>query len=249
MNRPQLVLLHGWGLGQAVWSPCLPALAETVSPHLADLPGYGEVPNNGKTFKEAAQALADNLPPGATLCGWSLGAQLALQAAHLAPTRVGRLILVGATPCFAQRDDWPEAQPPALLDDFATAVAADAKATLQRFVAVANQGDAKARGIGREIARTVFTAPLPSTATLLAGLAWLRDIDLRDIVTEITCPVLLLHGENDPLMPLAAARWLATHLPQASLDVFPGAAHAPFLNDPERFARRIGAFLHAPEFA
>ena len=249
MNRPKLVLLHGWGLGRAVWSPCLPALTETVSPHLADLPGYGNMPEHGKTFQEAAQVLADNLPPGATLCGWSLGSLLALQAAHLAPQRVGRLILVGATPCFAQRDDWPEAQPSALLDDFATAVTANVKATLQRFVAVANQGDAKARSIGREIARTVFTAPLPSTETLLAGLAWLRDVDLRDIVTKITCPVLLLHGENDPLMPLAAARWLATHLPQVTLDVFPGAAHAPFLNDPERFAQRIGAFLHAPEFA
>lgn len=249
MNRPELVLLHGWGLGRAVWSPCLPSMTKSLSPRLADLPGYGDMPERRQSFMEAAEALANTLPPGSTLCGWSLGGLLALQAAHLAPTRVGRLILVGATPCFAQRDDWPEAQPAALLDDFATAVAADAKATLQRFVAVANQGDAKARSIGREIARTVFTAPLPSTETLLDGLTWLRDVDLRDIVAQITCPVLLLHGENDPLMPLATARWLATHLPQATLDVFPGAAHAPFLNDPERFAQRIGAFLHAPEFA
>ncbi len=95
----------------------------------------------------------------------------------------------------------------------------------------------------------MLTAPLPSTETLLTGLGWLRDIDLRNIVARITCPVLLIHGENDPLMPLAAAHWLAAQLPQATLDVFPGAAHAPFLNDPERFARRIGAFLHAPELA
>jgi len=249
MNRPDLVLLHGWGLGRAVWSPCLPALAETAAPYLADLPGYGDTPERGKTFMEAAQALADTLKPNSTLCGWSLGSLLALQAAQLAPERVGRLILVGASPCFAQRDDWPAAQPPALLDEFASAVAADAKTTLQRFVAVANQGDAKARSIGREIARTVFSAQLPTTEALLAGLGWLRDVDLRNIVAGITCPVQLIHGENDPLMPLAAALWLADHLPHAVLDVFPGAAHAPFLNDPERFAQRIGAFLHAPELA
>lgn len=249
MNRPDLVLLHGWGLGRTVWSPCLPVLAETVAPRFADLPGYGDSPERGQTFMEAAQALADTLSPGATLCGWSLGSLLALQATQLAPERVGRLILVGATPCFAQRDDWPAAQPPALLDEFSSAVANDAKTTLQRFVAVTNQGDAKARSIGREIARTVFSNPLPSTETLLAGLGWLRDVDLRNIVTGIACPVLLIHGENDPLMPLAAAHWLADQLPQAELEIFPGAAHAPFLNDPERFARRIGAFLHAPEFA
>ena len=58
MNRPELVLLHGWGLGSAIWSPCLPALTETVSPHLADLPGYGNMPERGQSFMEAAQALA-----------------------------------------------------------------------------------------------------------------------------------------------------------------------------------------------
>ncbi len=249
MSRPDLMLLHGWGLGRTAWSPCLTALSKTVSPHLADLPGYGETPERGETFTEAALALADTLSPGITLCGWSLGSLLALQAAQLAPERISRLVLVGASPCFAQRDDWPAAQPTALLHEFASAVTADARATLQRFVAVANQGDSKARSIGKDIARSVFSAPLPSPETLLAGLAWLRDIDLRNIVAKITCPVLLIHGENDPLMPLSAAQWLNKHLPQATLDVFPGAAHAPFINDPERFARHIGDFLHASQFA
>jgi pimeloyl-[acyl-carrier protein] methyl ester esterase len=182
---------------------------------------------------------------GTALCGWSLGALLAMRAALLAPERVGRLILVGGTPSFTQRDDWTTAQPASLLQDFAAAVANDSRTTLQRFVALFNQGDSKARPIGREIARNVLSSPPPATATLLAGLDWLRDVDLRDRVAEITCPVLLIHGEHDPLMPLPAARWLADKLPQARLDVFPGAAHAPFLNDTERFARLVGGFLHA----
>ena len=245
MTRPDLVLIHGWGLHREVWSPCLDALREVADVRLADLPGYGETPDAGRSFAEAARALADSLPAQATLCGWSLGALLAMQAARLAPERIGKLILVGATPRFTQDADWPAAQPASLLDDFAAAVANDGRTTLQRFVALFNQGDSKARPIGREIARHVLSSPLPATATLLAGLGWLRDTDLRVQAPEIACPLLLIHGAHDPLMPLAAAQWLADRLPHARLEVFADAAHAPFLNDPGRFARLVGDFLHA----
>jgi pimeloyl-[acyl-carrier protein] methyl ester esterase len=53
---------------------------------------------------------------------------------------------------------------------------------------------------------------------------------------------LLVHGEHDPLMPLAAAQWLAGHMPNARIEVFPGAAHAPFLSQPERFAELLKRF-------
>ncbi|MFT3960776.1 alpha/beta fold hydrolase [Propionivibrio sp.] len=245
MTRPDLVLIHGWGLRREVWSPCLDALREVADVRLADLPGYGETPDAGRSFAEAARALADSLPAQATLCGWSLGALLAMQAARLAPERIGKLILVGATPRFTQDEDWPAAQPASLLDDFAAAVANDGRATLQRFIALFNQGDSKARPIGRDIARNVLSSPLPATPTLLAGLGWLRDTDLRIQAPEIACPLLLIHGAHDPLMPLAAAQWLADRLPHARLEVFADAAHAPFLNDPGRFARLVGDFLHA----
>lgn len=245
MTRPDLVLIHGWSLHRGVWSPCLDALGDVADVRLADLPGYGDTPDSGQSFVEAAQSLADSLPMNSTLCGWSLGALLAMQAALLAPERVAGLVLVGATPCFTRHDGWADAQPTALLNDFAAAVANDGRAALQRFVALFNQGDAKARPIGRDIARNVLSSPLPATSTLLAGLDWLRDTDLRERVEALSCPLLLIHGEHDPLMPLPASRWLADRLPQARLEVFADAAHAPFLNDPERFVRLVGEFLHA----
>ncbi|MFZ4538606.1 alpha/beta fold hydrolase [Propionivibrio sp.] len=195
------------------------------------------------SFVHTAAALTDSLPVGCILCGWSLGSQLAMQAALLHPDHFSRLILVGGTPSFAQRVDWPHAQTPALLDAFDSAVGEDAAATLKRFIALLNQGDTKARANARSLARCV--SPLPDAATLVQGLGWLRDIDLRQQVASISLPTLLIHGENDPLMPLAAAHWLADKLPLAQLEIFIGAAHAPFLNDPERFARLISDFCNA----
>ena len=244
MTKPDLALIHGWGLGHGIWTPCVELLNAFSHIYPVKLPGYGEVSDSGETFTQVARSITNALPAGITLCGWSLGSLLAMQAALLAPERVGQLILVAGTPCFAQRDDWKDAQPASLLNGFADAVDHDAKATLQRFAALMNQADTKARQISREITRGVLSSSLPPVATLQRGLAWLRDIDLRDRLPEIACPVLLIHGENDPLMPLSAARWLAERLPQAQLEIFCGAAHAPFLNDPERFARLVGDFLH-----
>ena len=62
----------------------------------------GSSAQNPPDFVDTAAAIADALPAGCALCGWSLGGLLALQAAlpALAPKRIDRLILCAATPAF-----------------------------------------------------------------------------------------------------------------------------------------------------
>jgi pimeloyl-[acyl-carrier protein] methyl ester esterase len=244
--KQELFLIHGWGLGCAAWDAAFPALAQRFNVQRLALPGYG-APCSGPhpSFADTAAALAETVPAGAYVGGWSLGAMLALQIATLAPQRLAGLILVGATPSFTQRADWTPAQPPALLETFRGAIEQDVAGTLQRFIALLNQGDTQARPIGRALNKQLQSAPLADRETLLAGLGWLRDVDLRKMIPAINTPTLLIHGENDPLMPLAAACWLNENLPGAQLQTIAGAAHAPFLNDPERFANLIGEYCHA----
>ena len=259
--KPDLALIHGWGLGPTVWQPVLPLLSQRFNVHVLALPGYGtpETLVNSQpsgepiqataSFTRTAETLVKTLPDKCILCGWSLGGMLALQAALLAAQggkTLRGLILVGSTPRFTQGVDWPHAQPESLLDTFIAALATDAAVTLQRFIALLNQGDTQARALGRTFLKQLHADPLPDTATLLVGLGWLRDVDLRQQLAAIDVPTLLVHGEHDPLMPLHAAVWLNEQWPNAQLEVFSGAAHAPFLNDPERFARLIADFFHAP---
>ena len=250
--RLHLVELPGYGSAASRMDKQPPeaqahnAHEQTASAHMPCRPPSDAPLSVSSSFNQTAEALVEALPKGCILCGWSLGSLLAMQAQLLAPQHFSRLILVGSTPRFTQTVRWSQAQAPGLLKQFSNALSSDANAVLQRFVALLNQGDAKARTSTRQLTEALSAAPLPDTAALIQGLAWLRGIDLRPHVAAIDIPTLLIHGEHDPLMPLAAAHWLAERLPKAQLDVFAGAAHAPFISAPERFAELIVDYCHAP---
>jgi pimeloyl-[acyl-carrier protein] methyl ester esterase len=232
-----LFILPGWGLGRGP----LQAVAAALGGAFIDLPGYGETPLE-TGFDRAVANIAERLPPGAALAGWSLGAQLALAVAARVPAKVGRLLLIAGTASFVQRAGWPDAMPPATLSEFAAAIAADPAAMLPRFVGGFNRGDAKAKAVTTEILR--LASPLPTGDVLASGLAWLRDVDLRSEAPRVTAPALLLHGAADPLMPLAAAEALAALIPGARLCALDGCAHAPFLSRPDDFLSHARTFVH-----
>lgn len=242
-----LLLWHGWGMHPTVWSSLCAELAQHgIATQTPALPGYAQ---SETVAPYSLDALVDAMLPATNtpyvLCGWSLGALLALHAARRHPQRVARLILIGATPSFVQRADWPHGMPPAVLDEFIAAVAHDPATALKRFMALSNQNDVHARSMARTLTQMLAANPLPTAETLMAGLILLRDSDLRADVADITQPVLLLHGARDPLMPVAAAQWLADALPQAQLDILPEAAHTPFLSDQQHCCASIASFYRA----
>jgi pimeloyl-[acyl-carrier protein] methyl ester esterase len=162
--------------------------------------------------------LPARLQPGSALVGWSLGAQLAIAIAARAPQKVSKLVLIAGTTSFIQRDGWPHGMAPEMLADFAAGVAADIEAMLPRFVGGFNRGDARAKSVTSELLELADARP--SGAVLATGLNWLRDVDLRPLAPQIKAPTLLIHGANDPLMPLAAAEALAALIPGAELAMF-----------------------------
>ena len=236
MSAP-LFFLPGWCLGRGPLNTTVDAL----NGEFFDLPGYRAAPPCDD-FAAATADLASRLPENATLCGWSLGAQLALAVAAQAPEKVGKLVLVAGTASFVQRDGWPDGMTSDMLAEFTAAIAADPAAMLPRFVGGFNRGDARAKEVTREL--LARADPLPPDAILASGLHWLRDVDLRSAAPKIKAPTLLIHGAADPLMPPAAAQALAERIPNSRLEIFADCAHAPFLSRPDEFLASLRRFLN-----
>lgn len=236
-HGPDLVLLHGWGTGRGVWADLARGLATRFRVHAVDLPGYGNSPACVPyTAQRTVELLAATFPSPLTVCGWSLGGQLALQWALEHPAQVRQLVLISATPCFAAAPGWPHGTPPAVLADFARELAADPEAALLRFAALQAQGDGEAQRVLR-LLRALPQAVVG--AELAATLEWLRDTDLRARLPYLTQPALVMHGDRDAVTPWAAGAALALALPAARRVTLHGAGHAPFLSQPETCLRQI----------
>jgi pimeloyl-ACP methyl ester carboxylesterase len=74
-------------------------------------------------------------------------------------------------------------------------------------------------------------------------LAALGGHNALDRLHLIHCPVLVLTGEDDSVAPPRYARQILACLPHARLDLLPGVGHAPPLENPAQFNRRLAEFL------
>lgn len=60
---------------------------------------------------------------------------------------------------------------------------------------------------------------------------------------KISTPTLVLHGDDDPLVPYPNGQFLAEHIPGARLVTFPGVGHLLMIEAAEKFNREVMAFL------
>ena len=69
-----------------------------------------------------------------------------------------------------------------------------------------------------------------------------EDADIRELVTDVTAPVLLAWARSDPYNSYKLARPALAEFTRAETRLFPG-AHAPFLEQPDTFASALMEFL------
>jgi pimeloyl-[acyl-carrier protein] methyl ester esterase len=231
-DGPPLLLAHGWSLSSALFAELVPALARRCRTVTVDLRGHGRsapAPLDLLALAADLAALAAHLDlRGATLAGHSLGGLAALAALPALGGRVRALALLSATPCFTVREGWPHGQAARTVEVLAARVRRDPAKAAARFLA-----DAFAPGeeaAATRAAALAASAPAADPAALRDGLDVLAREDLRGALAPAAAlPVLVLHGEADPIVPAAAARATAALLPRARLHVLPGAGHLPFV--------------------
>jgi pimeloyl-[acyl-carrier protein] methyl ester esterase len=192
-----------------------------------------------------SQQVIDDLlaaTPAATWLGWSLGGQLALQAALRAPQQVQRLVLLAATPRFIAAEHWPDGMPPEQFEAFASDCARDPKATVQRFQTLVASGSRQPGSV----LRLLRGLPMASRPALLDGLQQLRSTDLVAALPDIAQRALWISGEQDQVTPPAAAATAAARMPRGCSSLLRRAGHAPHLSHPGELAERVHELTRLP---
>lgn len=176
--------------------------------------------------------------------GWSLGGLQALARAaecpqDEAPSPPGRLVLIASTARFCREgEEWPGTDP---------AVLRGLQGRLRRNPAAALAGF-HTLCAGSETAPEIVHARTAASLALdhyelAQGLETLARLDVRQLLTRVRMPVLVLHGGDDRIIPSAVADRLAALLPDATQCQHPTAGHDLPLAQPRWTADRIVEFL------
>ncbi|MFC4639233.1 alpha/beta fold hydrolase [Deinococcus hohokamensis] len=207
-----------------------------------DRPGYGgSTPAAGRTVGSAAgdvAQLADALGLGQfSVMGHSGGGPHALACAALLPGRVRAAVSVaGLAPYGAPGLDWFAGMAPTGVASLQAAAAG--RPTKEAYEASEPPFDPEMFTPADHAALAGDWAWLMQVVepAMQAGPAPLIDDDLAYVTPwgfdpgQLLCPVLLLHGEQDRVVPSAHSRWLARQLPRAALQLRPEDGHLSVLS-------------------
>jgi pimeloyl-[acyl-carrier protein] methyl ester esterase len=243
---PELIMLHGWSMHSGVWHQFVDLLAEYFTLYLVDLPGHGTSAwqSGDLQMDNLVEQLQQQLPQHAYWLGWSLGGLIATAFTHRYPERVKKLILLASTPLFVQKHEWPCAVEADIFQQFADNLDEDQQQTLKRFLLLQARGAEQSKTTIRQLAQDLSASNPPHPQALKEGLSLLLNSDFRTEFTELNCPVLMLLGQRDTLVPanmLQRANTLNNKIETRLLD---GAGHAPFIVQPQRCSDLVREFIN-----
>jgi pimeloyl-ACP methyl ester carboxylesterase len=159
------------------------------------------------------------------LAGESLGALTCAMAVQRDESRFAGLVIVDGTP----RADRERMAP--LIDGSRS----DDPATVRWFVdACVPEVDCEHI---RRWARQILLRAEPEAAARMLE-AHVED-DIAPDFSSIRVPTLVVHGESDAIIPVAAATAVATAIPDSELVVIPGTGHVPTLTRPAEVVAAI----------
>jgi pimeloyl-ACP methyl ester carboxylesterase len=246
---PAVVLVHGLGGFAESWRHNIPALARVATVYAVDLPGFGlsSKPPARYRLADSARALHGFIQAmglgRVAIVGHSLGASVGLTYALTHPARVERLALIGAlVPGATYRPSLPYRL--AATHVLGELLALCGCAPLYR-AAIARCFHAPVAEEVEFLVREGYaarTGPAAKAAYLATLRAIRRDIvdhapDYRRALATLDPPVLLIHGQQDRVMPPVHCGEAAEALPRARvrwIDAcghFPQIEHASVVND------------------
>jgi pimeloyl-ACP methyl ester carboxylesterase len=251
-DKPALLFLHGLGGLWQNWLLNIPAFMGTHRVIAPDLPGFGrsEMPS-GRISIQGYAHIVDELCrtlgiESVVMVGNSMGGFVGAELALAFPTRVSRLVLVSAAGLSVDH----------MMKEPLLTLARIWAMTATRTGARADPVVRRAR-LRRVAMQTVVRYPeklsIPLTAELVAGagtkgfvggLDAVLSYKIRERLSEIEAPTLIVWGRNDILVPVGDAAVFEELIGEnAHAVIFEDTGHLSMLERPSRFNALLADFI------
>jgi pimeloyl-ACP methyl ester carboxylesterase len=232
-DKTPLILVHGAGGTYMHWPGELRRLAgEDVL--AIDLPGHGASPGEGRdsisAYSEDVREVLHRLEiDQVVIAGHSMGGAIALQFCLEFPEQVRGLILMGTGARL-------QVNPQLIQYCSDEATYPDAVSLVVKW--------SFGKGADEKLVELAGTHLAETPARVLhTDFITCDGFDVRDQLSEINQPTLVICGEQDKMMPVRNSQFLSEYIPGARLEIVPNAAHMVMLEQPEVVANLVKGFM------
>jgi 3-oxoadipate enol-lactonase len=261
-----ILFIHGFPFDGSMWQPQLAALPADWRGLAPDLRGFGRsalgtsrqdlssgnrvggriarpdepVLTMDRLADDMAELIAGEDAGPLVVCGLSMGGYVALALWRRRPELVRALVLAD-TRAESDTDEGRENRmrmAQSARDAGTRAIAATMVPSLLADRTVEDRPE-----VAEKVRDMITATPTETLIAALAGMAARRDAN--GTLPSIHVPVLVLVGEHDRLTPPDVARAMAERLPDARLEIVPGAGHVSNLENPDAFNATLRDFLLA----
>lgn len=249
-----VLLSHGWPLNSDAWEATALFLAEHGHRAIAhDRRGHGKSTqtwsgNEMDTYADDLACLIDHLDlHDLTLIGHSTGGgEVAHYVGRYGSARVAKLILVSAVPPLMVRTaDNPGGLPVETFDAIRAGEAANRSQLYRDLADGPFFGNNRTGDVPQGTRDAFWLQGLASgTRNAYACIAAFSATDFRPDLAKIDVPTLVIHGDDDQIVPFELSGKLSAQLvADAQLIVYEGGAHGLPDTERERLHRDILAFI------
>ena len=245
-----LLLLHGFTGSSSTWDYFRSKLDSRLRVIAIDLPGHGQssIPASPARYSldrlsaDLEKVLDDLEIERAAVFGYSMGGRAALRFALNAPARLNALILESTTPGIEEAGRPQRSAADGLLADMIERDGVAAFVARWERLPLWNTQESMPDAGRRALHNQRLANDARGLANSLRGAGSATDADVTERLGEIQTPTLILTGELDSKY-IEIGRILESGIPNAEMQIIPGAGHAIHLEQPDAVIDAIRGFL------
>jgi 3-oxoadipate enol-lactonase len=240
-----LLFIHGYPLSRKIWTPQVNGLSDRATTISLDLRGHGdsfsfEGPYSMDLLASDCKRLLEYLhvKSPVVVCGLSMGGYVTMALYRNHPDLCKGMILTSTRPgpdsaeAKANRD----ASIKNVLEHGSSIIADNMLSKMISSVTLSTNPD---------LVKMIHCVMVNTSIQGIVGsLTGMRDrSDSIPLLTQIKCPVLVIHGIEDQLIPMKEAEMMNQQIPNSRLVKITDAGHLPNLEQPDIFNQAVRDFL------